>query len=92
MVDLLSLDLLRRHVVRRTQELAFHGQVGGIEPGDAEVGNLDLSVQGDEDVCRLDVPMNHAAGVRVVEAFSDLREDVDRALDTEGLRAAASAA
>ncbi len=45
---------------------------GGFHPGDAEIGHFDLPVRQQNDVARLDVPMHHAAGVRVVQRVQDL--------------------
>ena len=42
------------------------------ESGQAKVEDLDLSVRGEHQVLRLDVPMNHAALKRVLESFGGL--------------------
>ena len=86
MIDFLALDLLGSHVVRRAQELPLHGQIGSVQPGDAEIGDLDLAVLSDEDVRRLDIPVNDSPGVGIVEPLGDLRQDVDRTVVAEGLR------
>jgi hypothetical protein len=86
-VDVAGLDLLGSHVVRRPQQLSLHRQVRGVEPGDAEVGDLDLVVGGDQDVRRLDVAMDHAPRVGVVEGLGDLRHQIADESRREGLGA-----
>jgi len=76
MVHVLALDLLRGHVVRRAQKLPFLGQVRGVHPGDAEIGDLDPVVGRDQDVRRLDVAVDDAVGVRIVEGIGHLGDDV----------------
>ena len=78
-VDLLALDLLRRHVVRRAEELPLLGEVRAVEPGDAEVGDLHPPFLGDQDVRRLDVAVHHPVGVGVVEGVPHLGDDVEHA-------------
>jgi len=62
------------------------GFLGG---DDAEVGDLGLpagGVAGEEDVLRLDVAVNHAAGVRGGKTGGDLAGEVQRQRHIEGLR------
>ena len=51
--------------------------MGALEqPGQAEIGQHDPTVFGGEHVARLDVAMNHAVGMGVVETRCDLVEEV----------------
>ncbi len=71
--------LLRRHVKRRpdiSRELRLH-DVAAIDHGDAEVSQLDVAVLGQQDVARLDVAMNDALAMGVVERLGGLVNDVD---------------
>jgi elongation factor G len=80
-VDVAPLDLLRRHVVGGAQELPVVGEVRGVEPRDAEVGELDPPLAGDEDVGGLDVAVHHPLGVGVLQGLGDLPDDVADALE-----------
>jgi hypothetical protein len=78
-VDRAARDLLRRHVVDRPDEAAVAGQAadGGHVSGEAEVAHVGVfraGRSGDEDVRRLDVPMNEPRGVRRVERGGHLSE------------------
>ena len=60
---------------------ASEGGAGFLGGDDAEVGDLGLpatGVAGQEDVLRLDVAVDHAAGVRGCQAGGDLAGDVQR--------------
>ena len=83
-VDGLALGLLRRGVPGGAEEDA-----GGLRPrrlgdgaGQAEVGDAQAAVLAEEQVGGLDVPVDHAAAVRVVEPAAGLQAD------QEGLRRA----
>ena len=69
------------------------GQRGGVgDPGDAEVHQLGarLAVLGDDDVLRLDVAVDDAAGVGVVERLAEVGADLaDLAVAERALRALA---
>jgi hypothetical protein len=71
-----ALDLLRRHVVDGADELARPGQRVGVVEGldQAEVGQVGVVVGPDEDVLRLDVPMDQARAVGFLERLGHLRE------------------
>ena len=73
-VDALPQHLLGTHVVHGAQHLAGRRRGRGFhEPGDAEVGHDGgIAPTLEEDVLRLDVAVNHAPGVRVVERQRDL--------------------
>ena len=82
-VDRTTSDLLGRDVVERADEAAVAGQAAdrGDVPGEAEVADEGVLAVGngrDEDVGRLDVPMNEVGRVRGVEGGSDLRDQVQR--------------
>ncbi len=75
-VELVAQDLLRAHVARRAHAGAGLGQVAQrVVAGDAEVHQLHLALVGDDDVGRLDVAVDDAAEVRVVERTRDLQRD-----------------
>ncbi len=83
---MLAGDLLGRHVVRRTETEAVLGEAAHalLAPGerDAEVGQHGAPVV-EEHVVRLDVAVDHALAVGVVEPFRDLARDPDRIADRE---------
>ena len=53
--------------------------VGAEDFGEAEVGHLGDALAGDEDIARLDVAMDDAAGVGVLEGGADLGDEFERA-------------
>ena len=78
-VDLVSLRLLRRHEVgsaEREPGLRHRGARG--ELGHSEVGDLHGPVRPDHDVGRLDVSVDDAATVGVVERLRRLTEDAQK--------------
>ena len=78
-VDGLALHLLRRHVIRRAQHLAGGGhRAAGF--GDTEVHYLHRAAGPEHDVGGLDIAVDYAVGVGVVEAGTDLAHDVDNFL------------
>ncbi len=87
-VDLLTADLLGRHVVR-----GAHGEAGGGEPGAhadvvaepryAEVADLHGAVGQPHDVGGFEVAVDDAPPVGVAEGVRDLFGDVDDVLDGE---------
>ncbi len=68
-VDLLPLDLLGSDVVERADKLAGCGQagLGGGLLRQSEVGQVGVLVCAEQDICRLDVPVDEAAPVCSVE-------------------------
>ena len=80
-----AFDLLRRHVVRRAEELAGRGEVraAGGDLGDAEVGDLRAVAFEEDDVRRLHVAMHDALRVREIERLGDLRADVGDLLERQ---------
>ena len=78
------LDLLGRHVVRAAEDGALHGQrdigplVATDQLGDAEVGDFHAPAGIDEDVLRLDVPVEDALFVRELESGTDVLDEGER--------------
>ncbi len=73
-VDLLALGLFRREVLGGADHRGRlrHGHAGVAHgAGDAEVHHLDLAVAGQHDVGRLDVTVDDAVAVRVLQALED---------------------
>ena len=68
-------ELLRRHVLRRADELV---RGVGRGRGDAEVGDADVALAVDHHVGRLQVAMQHAAVVRGGDAGAELPRDLHR--------------
>lgn len=64
-----SLALLGRHIAGRPQHCAGEGQGGGVDPGDPEIGHLDVPLLAIEDVSRLDIPMHHVLAMRIVQGL-----------------------
>ena len=91
MIDLLAKGLLRRHVGDRADGRTGTGQVGGLslllgifagagvcgELGEAEVEDLGMTLTGDEDVGRLDVPMDDPLRVGLGEGIGYLDAPLD---------------
>ena len=78
-IGALADDLLGRHVLRRAEQHSGLGEVAGAaHAGDAEIGDLHRPVGDHHDVRGLDVTVDHAALVRVGEAFGDLRGNGER--------------
>ena len=76
-VDRAALDLLRGQVLHRAEQLRRAGQVGLVEDlGDAEVGDEDPAVVGQQDVRRLHVAVDDARLVGAREGGGDLGADV----------------
>ena len=74
-----ALGLLGGHVGERADDVAGRGQGRRVgEAGDAEVHQLGarLAVLGDEDVLRLDVAVDDAARVGVVERLAEIGADL----------------
>ena len=67
-IDFFTEDLLGRHVRRRAHQAEVNGLLFGAEdPGDAEVHDFDRAFVGHHDVGRLDVAVDDAAPMRVLE-------------------------
>lgn len=82
--DLAAQELLRRHVTRCAEDLvALVAERDLVQTRDAEVGELHLARLVEEDVGGLDVPVDDAHGVEIVERRGDLGHQVDGALEVE---------
>jgi hypothetical protein len=81
-IDLLPLHLLGRHVLQRADHAALRarGFAGILDAGDAEVGELDAPARLDQQVGRLDVAVDDALLVRVVERAEQVADDLQRLL------------
>jgi hypothetical protein len=77
-IDALTPHLLRRHVVQRSQDVAgTRGTgIGGAERH-AEIEQLGFAEGCNHDVGRLDVAVDHPAGVRVLQRRQHLADIVD---------------
>jgi hypothetical protein len=78
-----SLQLLGRHVMRGAQGRARPGERdllrrGADQLGDAEVGDLHTALGIEQDVLRLDVAVQNALFVGVLQRLTDLRHDGQR--------------
>ena len=92
-VDLQAEGLLGAHVLRGAEHHAGAGHllertVAADDLGDAEVDQLEhlaaLVVAGDEDVLRLQVAVDHALAVGVLEAAEHLQDEADGPLGRRG--------
>ena len=68
--------LLRRRIVHRSHDIGID-RVGGRCPGNPEIGHLDLSLFGDHDILRFDIPVNDVLFVRRLDAASHLDRNGD---------------
>ncbi len=84
-VDGLAHELLGRHVARGAEHHAGLGEVRGLEPRNAEIGDLRGAVGEDDDVGRLDVAVDHAVLVRVLERLEQLAHDAHDVVHREAL-------
>jgi hypothetical protein len=100
-VDLQAEGLLGAHVLRGAEHHAGAGHllertVAADDLGDAEVDQLEhlaaLVVAGDEDVLRLEVAVDHALAVGVLEAAEHLQDEADRRARAAWVRRGRSAA
>ena len=73
----LPTDLLWRHVVRRAHDRSGPGDVGGPEPRQPEVEDLDVPGRLDVDIAGLQVPVDDALGVGEREAVAQLHHDLE---------------
>ena len=81
--NLLSVDLLRAHVGRSADDVAG----GGVSPlpmARAMPKSATTRVAGvEQDVGRLDVPVDHVGAVRVAQRVRHLARDLERVADRE---------
>src|SRR6266496_6327899 len=76
---------LRRGIVDRAQDgaLVVHWRISGRRGRDSEIDQLRSPVRRDQNVLRLDVAMEDAGGVGVVERLRDLETDIDGLVDAQ---------
>lgn len=83
-INALRRRLLRRNIFWRSHENAGTGQTLTVRRlRDAEVGQQNAPFDIDQDIMRLDVAVNGALRMGVVECISDWRNDADRHCQTE---------
>lgn len=75
LVDALASNLLGRHVGGRADDCPRLRQAAAVEMGDAEIGDLDPPAAGQDDVRRLDVAMDDAVLVAVLQPGEQPRHD-----------------
>ena len=73
-----SLGLLGRHVRRRAQDRARGGQVARLQLGQTEVGDLGRVVRGEQDVRRLQVPVDDAQPMSRLDGPGKLLDQAGR--------------
>src|SRR6266702_3817771 len=84
-VDLLALELLRRHVGRRTEHHSGFGLGRIRNAGNSEIGHLDgVALRLVHDVGRLHVSVHHVLPRRVAERVGHPRHDRDDLVGREG--------
>ncbi len=68
--------LFRRHVPRGAKDVTYAGQpIGRGGMGDSEIHQDDPTLAIDEDIARLDVPVDNAGRMSGVECVGRLRDD-----------------
>ena len=78
-----ALGLLRRDIVHGAERLARQRALCRGDARDAEVGDLDAAVLQDHDIVRLDIAMDNAAAVGVLERLGDLHGEMQRLAPVE---------
>src|SRR5882724_4177007 len=87
-VHLLTQNLLRRHVLRRSDDIAGLGQLGvslALRRRDAEVHDLEQTVVVDQDVRWFQIAVHDAGLVRNRHAGRNVDAEFDRALENDRL-------
>ena len=84
-IHMRALGLLRRNVVYRAERLARKRALSRRHLRNAEVCDLDAAILEHHDVVRLDVTVDNAAAVRVLERLCDLRGKMQRLAPVEHL-------
>ena len=84
-----ALHLLGRHVARRAGDALDARNIRAGHQRDAEVDDAHVAVGREHDVRGLDVAMNHAARVRVVQRLGALEHDFDHIIEAQQVVGAA---
>ncbi len=74
----LGLALLGTHVIRRPDHLSGQGQLlgtGHCAFGEAEIGQLDRALRVEQQIARLDIPVNHSRGMRGGQPLAGIRQN-----------------
>lgn len=71
-----SLGLLRGDIVHRPQCFPRQGIAGARDAGNAKICNLDAAVFEYHDIVRLDVPVDNAAAVRMLQCLGNLNGEM----------------
>ena len=87
--DIGRLHLLGRHVARAARNAFDARHVRILDQRDAEIDDAHVVVEREHDVARLDVAMNDAAAMRVVQALRALEQDLDDVVDAQQVVGAA---
>ena len=82
-IDVCALRLLRRDIMHRPQRLTRERILRGRDLRDAEIGDLHAAVLEDHDVVGLNVAVDDAAAVRVLQRLGDLRGKMQRLAPTQ---------
>ena len=69
--------------MNRTQRLLGEGALGGHDPGNAEIRHLGRAVFQNHHIVRLDVPVDNALIVGMLQGLGDLHGKVERFLPVE---------
>ena len=78
-------NAFRRHVLERADDDAFARQAGGSQGvGDAEIHDFDGAFAIDDDVFRLDIAVQHATAMGVIERLENLQRHRDGAFPRHG--------
>ena len=80
-----ALKLLGRHVRRGAHHGAGHGELGGVNPRNAKVGDLDPSGVQHNQVGWLDVAVDHAIAVRMVQRIKNLHHETHHVFQCKAL-------
>ena len=76
---------MRERTAHRHRGIVCTGQIRSREFGETEVENLHLAALGDENVCRLDVAVHDALGMRRLQCVRDLQSPVQQSGQGNGL-------
>ena len=75
-VDMLAPGLLGRNVMHGAQGILRQGLSGILQAGDTEIGHLYTAVPQDHDILRLNIPVDDAAAMGMLQGAHDLHDEV----------------